>query len=78
MTDIKKTLKSQGLMPASVKAQEMHFVGFLSACVVLAAVILSLENSFKFFNLFKVSFNSSLKFCTNIQNWSQLGNRFSI
>ena len=41
MTDIKKTLKSQGLMPGSAKAQEMHFVGFLSACVVLAAVILS-------------------------------------
>ena len=41
MTDIKKTLKSHGLMPGSAKAQEMHFVGFLSACVVLAAVILS-------------------------------------
>ncbi len=41
MTNIKKTLKNKGLMPGSSKAQEMHFVGFLSACVVLAAVILS-------------------------------------
>ena len=31
MTDIKKTLKSQGLIPGSAKAQEMHFVGFLSS-----------------------------------------------
>ncbi len=41
MTNIKKTLKNKGLMPGSSKAQEMQFVGFISACIVLAAVILS-------------------------------------